>query len=226
MTVERRHLLVVAPHPDDEVLGCGGLIARSVAAGERVTVCILTRGSPDVFDDALIEQGRAEARAVHAALGVDQTIFHDFPAPLLDTVARHRIADALGAIIREQAVDTVLIPHQGDIHHEHAIVHEAALVACRPVNGSPVRRIYAYETLSETEWAPPRGDAAFVPTVFVDISAYLEAKLDAMRGYASQLKEPPHPRSIDGIRALASLRGFTAGLLAAEAFVLIREVQE
>jgi len=221
----RRNVLVVAPHPDDEVLGCAGVIARSIAEGQSVHVCIVTRAVDTVINIDIIERGRQEAQAVHTELGVTSTSFLDFPAPLLDTVPQHRISDALRALVAEQQIDTIFIPHGGDIHLDHTIVHHCALVACRPVNDSTVRRIYAYETLSETEWAPPRGDTWFIPNVFVDISAYLDDKLRAMEGYASQIKQAPNPRGRDGIIALARSRGYSVGCQAAEAFSLIREIQ-
>lgn len=220
-----RNVLVVAPHPDDEVLGCGGSIARFIAEGDRVIVCIVTRGINELFDDAYIEQGRSEARGVHAQLGVANTLFMDFPAPMLDTVPLYRIADAFAQIASKERIDTVYVPHHGDIHHDHTAVFNAALVAYRPINACLVRRIYAYETLSETEWAPPHGDSTFRPNVFIDISAHIEAKIEAMQGYRTQLKQSPHPRSVEGIRALAMLRGFTVGCQAAEAFMLVREIQ-
>jgi len=218
-------VLVVAPHPDDEILGCGGVIAKSIAEGHTVHVCIVTRGSDILFPAEMIAGGRAEARAVHAALGVASTSFLEFPAPLLDTVPQYRISDALLGFLVEQRIDTVFVPHAGDIHLDHTIVHQSALVACRPINGSTVRRIYAYETLSETEWAPPRGDTWFIPNVFVDITAFLDDKLRAMAGYASQIKQAPHPRSPEGIVALARTRGFSVGCHAAEAFALVREIR-
>lgn len=219
-----RKILVIAPHPDDEVLGCGGTISRAIAAGHEIWVCIVTRGAPEIFEHTFVEQGRAEARAVHAELGVADTLFCDFPAPMLDTIPRHQISDALSGIIDSLVIDTVIIPHGGDIHFDHTIVAEAALVACRPIRGSTVKRVYAYETLSETEWAPPQTNRAFVPNVFVDISGHLDAKVKAMCGYASQIQQAPHPRSVEGIQALATMRGLSIGCHYAEAFMLIREI--
>jgi LmbE family N-acetylglucosaminyl deacetylase len=219
------NILVIAPHPDDEVLGCGGTIARLVAEGRQVQVCIVTKAATELFSPELIERGRSEARVVHKKLGVARTHFLDFPAPLLDTVAQHRISDALRSLIAQNAIDTVFVPHGGDIHLDHTITFQTTLVACRPINDSPVCRIYAYETLSETEWSPPRGDTWFIPTMFVDISQFVPDKLAAMEGYASQIKSAPHPRSVDGIQALAKVRGYSVGCDAAEAFALIREIR-
>jgi len=219
-------VLVVATHPDDEVLGCGGVIARHADAGEAVHVLVVTRGIPELFLPEQIEATRLELRAAHQRLGVRQAHFLDFPAPRLDVLPGHQLADAIGGVLRAVGAETVYLPHRGDLHADHRAVYAATLVAARPINGCPVRRLLCYETLSETEWAPPTGDLAFVPTVFVDIAAWLERKLEAMACYRSQLKEPPHPRSLLALRALAQLRGATAGLAAAEAFLLVREIVE
>ena len=149
----------------------------------------------------------------------------DFPAPRLDTVAIHEVADALRRLVRETGAEEVYLPHRGDVHLDHQVAYRAGLIAVRPLGADRVRRVLCYETLSETEWASPEGDAAFIPTVFVDVGDHVDDKVDAMRCYSSQLKDDPHPRSESGIRALARFRGATAGVLAAEAFMLIREVQ-
>jgi LmbE family N-acetylglucosaminyl deacetylase len=117
------------------------------------------------------------------------------------------------------------IPHRGDIHKDHRITYEAALVAGRPINNSPVKQILAYETLSETEWAPPFGDDAFIPTIFENIEGHLEKKLEAFRCFSTQIKEFPHPRSLKTIEILSNLRGATVGLSNVESFMLIREIR-
>lgn len=217
-------VMVIAAHPDDEVLGCGGTIARHVKRGDDVNIVIVTRGAAEVFPPEQVATIRAELARAHAVLGVSQVHFLDFPAPLLDMVARYKLNDALAALIRMEQPGTVYVHHRGDVHHDHQVIYEATLVACRPVDDSPVQRLLAYETLSETEWAAPHGDAAFVPTCYIDISAYLAQKLEAMACYASQLHDPPHPRSLQNIEALAHYRGGTVSREAAEAFMLVREI--
>lgn len=219
-----KDVFVIATHPDDEVLGCGGVIARHSATGDRVTIVIVTRGAEDVFSREFVEQVREELRMAGQVLGVASIRFLDFPAPRLDIVPGYQLADGLSRVIREVQPDTIYLPHRGDIHADHQAVYQATLVAVRPVTPLKVRRLLVYETLSETEWAPPTGDMAFVPTVFVDISDYLDVKLNAMRCYQSQLKEFPNSRSLEAIQALARLRGATANLVAAEAFMLVREI--
>ena len=217
-------VLVVAAHPDDEVLGCGGVMARHAALGDDVHVLIVSRGIPELFPEAEIEKTREELRQAHTLLGVRDVHFLDFPAPRLDVVPEHELADAVGAVLKKVRPEIVYFPHRGDIHVDHQAVYSATLVAARPINGSSIQRLLSYETLSETEWAYPSGDSAFIPTVFIDISPYLDKKLEAMACYESQLKAPPHPRSLQTIEALARFRGATVSVQAAEAFMLVREV--
>lgn len=217
-------VMVVAPHPDDEVLGCGGVMARHAEQGDEVHVTVVTRGDANLYSDEAVAGVRAEAKAAHDLLGVQRTHFLNFPAPRLDTVPRHELADALRRTILDVAPEVVYLPHAGDIHHDHGEVYHATLVACRPLPGCPVSRLLCYETLSETEWAPPIAGQGFHPTVFTGISGQLQKKLDAMSCYQSQFREPPHTRSLLSIESLARHRGMTVGVEAAEAFVLVREV--
>ncbi len=218
------NVLIIAPHSDDEVLGCGGVMARHAAGGDDVHVLVVTRGTPEMYPPEQEEQTRQELHAAHAILGVSSVHFLDFPAPKLDTIPGHQLADAIGRIIRSLYPSIIYLPHRGDIHSDHRAVYQATLVAARPINDCPVRKLLCYETLSETEWAAPFGDDAFIPTVFVDITDYLDQKLKAMTCYHSELKQPPHPRSLQAIEVLAKMRGATVSLPAVEAFMLVREI--
>ncbi len=221
----QHRILIIATHPDDEVLGCGGTIARYADHGDDVFVVVVTRGVPELFSPAVIEQTRRELALAHQRLGVSSVRFLDFPAPMLDTIPGYQLADRLKQVIQELGADTIFIPHRGDLHSDHRAVYMASLVAARPLEQSPVRRILCYETLSETEWASPEADQAFIPTVFIDISRYLTDKLAAMACYQTQLKTAPNPRSLSIIEALACMRGATVNLHAAEAFMLIRDIE-
>ena len=217
-------VLVIAAHPDDEVFGCGGTIARHVAEGDEVHVLIATRGAPEVFPATQVERVWDEMRAAHDILGISEMHALNFPAPRLDTVPGHELAEGVRRYLVQLQPETVYLPHRGDIHSDHRCVYRATLVAARPIDNCSVNRLLCYETLSETEWAPPSADDAFIPTVFVDISQHLEVKLQAAACYRSQLKDPPHPRSLEALKAQARLRGSTVGLSAAEAFMLVREI--
>jgi len=194
-----KKVLVIAPHCDDEILGCGGIMAKYISQGSAVYVAIITNGNigaPEIFPKEGTDKVRSEALQAHKILGVEETFFLDFPAPRLDSVPAYKIAMELNKIINEHNITTLFIPHRGDIHKDHRITYEASLVAARPINGCTVKHIYAYETLSETEWAPPFGDDAFIPTVFENIEDYLPQKLKATECYKTQIKKFPHSRSL------------------------------
>ena len=218
-------VLVIAPHPDDEILGVGGTIAKRTAAGDEVYVCIVTKGCQPLFSEEFIEQGRSEARKSHAFLGVGETFFLDFPAVMLETVARYELNDKISQVIQKVQPDEVYIPHRGDMQLDHQMVVDAAMVALRPKYEHVVSRVYAYETLSETGWNIPNVENEFIPTVYEDITDTLEKKLEAMKIFESQLAEFPNARSIGALEALAKYRGATVNVRAAEAFQLIREIK-
>jgi N-acetylglucosamine malate deacetylase 1 len=222
-------VLVIAPHPDDEVLGCGGALARHVSHGDFVVVAILTNGAmgaPHLYSSEDVLQIRTEALTAHKMLGVHRTIFEDLPATRLDSLSISQVAESIGTIISSVEPKIVYMPHHGDRHRDHWVVNQAAQVACRPRSGCSVKRILAYETASETEWGDPNPSSAFVPNWFIDITAELPVKITALQSYKSQLKPLPDPRSIEAITALARWRGASSGFHAAEAFMLLRERYE
>ncbi|GMN04247.1 PIG-L deacetylase family protein [Erythrobacter sp. MTPC3] len=217
-------VLILAPHPDDEVLGCGGTMARLADAGHEVHVAVVTKGYEPAFPAAMVEQVRAELAEAHEMLGVKKCHFLDLPAARLDTIPGAELNAAIGHVVSDVAPDSLFIPFLGDIHRDHRLIFTAALVAARPRTRAIPQRIYAYETLSETNWAAPGITEAFIPNVFFDISNTLERKLNAFERFKSQVKPTPDERSLKTIRALATLRGSTAFLEAAEAFMMIREI--
>jgi LmbE family N-acetylglucosaminyl deacetylase len=216
--------LVIAPHPDDEVLGCGGTIARLAGSGNDVHVAVVTRGRAPRFSADDVTQVRSEALAAHTLLGVAGTHWLDLPAAELDTVPHIDLNRALDGVIRAVAPDTLFLPFAGDIHLDHHLVFRSGLVAARPRAATYPTLILAYETLSETNWSTPCLGPSFAPNVSIDITETLEGKLAAFGCYASQQTAFPHERSVETLRALATLRGATVHRRAAEAFVLIREV--
>jgi LmbE family N-acetylglucosaminyl deacetylase len=218
------NILILAPHPDDEILGCGGTIKKLANECNKVYVLVVTRGSSKFYSDDKIENVRNEALQAHKLLGVTQTFFLDFPAPELDTVPLADISREISKILTEYKINVLYLPHRGDIHNDHRVVFNAGLVAARPVGEYSVKEIYAYETLSETEWAAPFGDDAFIPTCFVNVEKSLNTKMEAMKCFKSQLKAFPNPRSLETIEALAKFRGATVGFKAAEAFMVIRQI--
>jgi N-acetylglucosamine malate deacetylase 1 len=216
--------LVIAPHPDDEVLGAGGTIARLADAGNQVFVAVVTRGEPPAFTAEMTAGLRAEAARAHAELGVQRTLWLDQPAARLSEVPH----GALNAVIRNLVVDidpdTLILPFVGDIHRDHQLSFLSGLVAARPHQPRYPATVLAYETMSETNWNAPYLSPPFIPNLFIDITTTLDRKLSAMKIFGSQLRDFPHERSLEALRALAMLRGATVHLPAAEAFVIIRQV--
>lgn len=221
-------ILVIAPHADDEVLGCGATMAKACTNGDEVFVLICTNasvGAPELFSAELIKQIRSEAVSAHRMIGVKETFFLDFPAPALDQYPRYKMSNEISAIIKKIGADTVYIPHRGDCHKDHAIIHECAMVACRPLANCSVKHVYAYETLSETEWGEPVAADFFVPVKYNTFtSEEFQKKLDAMSCFRSQLYPFPASRSLEAIEALAKYRGCTVSAERAEAFEVLRDI--
>ena len=217
-------VMVVAPHPDDEVLGPGGTLLRHLAEGDDVHVVIGTRGEESRFGTEQVARVQGEARRVHVFLGVTGSHFLDLPAARLDDIPLADINAALATVFEVVRPGTVYVPHPGDLHRDHQLVFQAVMVCSRPGGAYAPSRILAYETVSETEWFAPPLTPAFVPNVFVDISAHIEKKLEACAMYESQIRPAPHQRSIEAMRAMSVTRGHTVGVRHAEAFMLIREV--
>ena len=218
------NVLVIAPHDDDEVLGVGGTIAKHVSRGDNVYVCIVTSGMPPLFTDEDMEVLAQETKRVHSFLGIKHTYFLGFPAAMLEDVPRYKLNQSLMDVIFETKPDVVYIPHFGDMQKDHTLTAEAAMVGLRPKYDHVVKQVYAYETLSETEWNIPHGKNVFIPNVYSDISDFLEIKLQAMAMYTTQLADFPNPRSLEAVSSLAKLRGSTINKEAAEAFYLIRGI--
>jgi len=219
-----KNVLVIAPHPDDEVLGCGGTIARMVREGASVTVAIVTKGTP-LFPAAQVRQVRAEARKASRQLGVQQLLFLDLPVTTLHVMPEHKLNRVFSDLMDKGKPDTVFLPFPGDRHEDHRQVFDAAMVAMRPDGRRALAsRICCYETVSETHWSAPGVEPAFEPNWYVDVSRTLDDKLSAMRQYKSQLAEAIPARSIEAIEALARFRGSVVGMNAAEAFCVVRDL--
>jgi LmbE family N-acetylglucosaminyl deacetylase len=225
-----KKVLVIAAHPDDEVLGCGGTMARLAAEGAEVHVVILANGltsRPD-FDAAQaaaalkVHHDRAErAGKLLDAASVQVLGFSD---QKMDTLPLLDITQAIEREIERLQPDTVFTQHGGDLNMDHVITYRATLTATRPMAGRSVRRVYAYEVASSTEWAFQRFEPRFHPSVFFDIASTLEKKIAAMQVYESETRAFPHPRSPEALRAIAHRWGSVVGVQAAEAFELVREI--
>lgn len=220
-----KKILVFAPHPDDEILGVGGTIAKNIDEGNDVYVCIVTKGQPPLFLDLELNQrNQDDARRCHRYLGIKKTFFLDYPAADLESVKRFELNGSILEVVNEIHPDEVYIPHIGDMQKDHQIVVDACMVALRPKYFPQVKKIYAYETLSETDWNIPNVTNAFIPNLYVNIEKYIEVKKKALSFFSLQVNSFPDARSIDAIEALARYRGALMHWKAAEAFVLIREL--
>jgi N-acetylglucosamine malate deacetylase 1 len=220
-------VLVCAAHPDDEMLGCGATMAKHAAAGDAVHVLIMGGGVASRGDDpaAVANLKRATQRASEI-VGAASLEMHDFPDNRMDTVDRLALARVVEAAIARLAPSIVYTHHHGDMNVDHGRVHDAVAVACRSTPQNTVRTLLFFEVPSSTEWRPASSGTTFAPNWFVDVSSTLDVKLRALEAYAAEMRPFPHPRSREAVEHLARWRGATAGVQAAEAFILGRQIIE
>jgi len=224
-------VFIVAAHPDDEVLGCGGIIARHADAGDHVQVLILAEGATSRQQQRDRGQVNAElsnlARAAQKAgeiLGASEVELLDLPDNRLDSLDRLDLIKLIEARIERYQPQIVYTHHSGDVNVDHRRLHQAVVTTCRPTPGHCVRRLLSFEVASSTEWQPPGSAPAFQPNWFVDISAQWERKQLALEAYASEMRPWPHARSIQALEHLARWRGAQVGVEVAEAFCLLRQL--
>lgn len=222
--------LVVAAHPDDEVLGCGGAIAKFSSEGIAVHVALLAdgvgarRNADLATDDPEHVARRTAARAAAKILGASSVTFGDFPDNRMDLVPTLDVARNIEALVERHTPEFVLTHHAGDLNVDHQAVHRAVLTACRPQPGHSVKTLLFFEIPSSTEWQPAGSGATFAPTWFIDISAQLGTRRRALETYASEMRAWPHARSYEAVEHLARWRGASVGVAAAEAFMLGRRI--
>jgi N-acetylglucosamine malate deacetylase 1 len=217
-----KKLVVIAPHPDDETLGCGGTIARFAASGTEVSVLVVAGHLPPLYDEAAFETTHREALAAFKIMGVAQSAFLRIPATMVRDVPVAELNGKINGFIREIGPDMVLLPFP-DRHIDHRIIFDACIVACRPVHAAAPKAVLAYETLSETHWNVPGIEPVFAPDFFVDTTDYMAKKNAALACYASQINNAPS-RSVEACTALAKFRGSQNGCGYAEAFKVVRIV--
>ncbi|MCQ4312604.1 PIG-L family deacetylase [Pseudomonas stutzeri] len=218
-------VLVVAAHSDDEALGCGGTIARHVAEGDVVHAVFLADGVTSRIGASPEEHAAREAAASasHKVLGISTVFFLGFPDNRMDSVPLLDVVKALEVIVEKTCPEIIYTHNHNDLNVDHRIAHEATLTACRPVPGSSVKEIYAFEVLSSTEWMPSH--TTFQPDCYMDISDYFSEKMKSIDCYHMEMRAAPHSRSRENVRALAGFRGMCVGVLFAEAFKVVRIVR-
>jgi N-acetylglucosamine malate deacetylase 1 len=222
-------IAVIAAHPDDEVLGCGGTLARMVMNGCDLHILLLADGESSRLENnqeeiSMLRNNRCIA-AKNAAkiIGCKNIEILNLPDNRLDSLDRLEIIKHIEDFIKKNQPKTIFTHHAGDVNIDHRIVHDAVIAACRPQPGYCVTEILFFEVPSSTEWRPPGSAIAFNPNFFVDISETLQIKLSALEAYNDELRPFPHPRSLEAVEALAKWRGATVGVSAAEAFIIGRK---
>lgn len=224
-----KKILVIAAHPDDEVLGMGGTIKKLVNKGAEVHLLIVTDGSTsqyrnDKYLQKIIDEKKTETKNCADILGVKAIYYGNLPDMKLDAVPHIQINQVVEKYIDEVRPDTVFTHFWGDVNADHQNVYKSTLVAVRPVMGQLVKRLYCYQVPSSTEWTPCKPDTMFVPNVFIDISEFAEQKYEAFTKYTTELRDYPHPRSVQYLRETDIANGLKVGLNCAEQFMLLREI--
>lgn len=228
---ECESVLVVAAHPDDEVLGCGGTMARLAREGHEVRIAILAEGMTsrtaqrEQTEQKQLDHLHRNARQAADKVGAMELLLSKLPDNRLDTVPLLNVVKLVEELIERFKPTVIYTHHPGDLNVDHGVVHRAVLTATRTLPGQRVREIYSFEVASSTEWAFQRLEPSFRPNVFVDIGSTLETKIAALHCYDTETREFPHPRSAEATRAIAMRWGSVAGFPAAEAFELVRSLR-
>jgi LmbE family N-acetylglucosaminyl deacetylase len=219
-------VLIIAAHSDDEALGCAGTLVKHIAHGDKVHAVFMTNGvgARSAQDSKDIQDRQTSAYQASAILNLSSVSHLDFPDNAMDTVSLLTITQEIESIITQTKPEIIYTHHYGDLNIDHRLTHQAVVTACRPIPGSTIKEIYAFEVLSSTEWQTP-GHTPFIPDVYQDISSYFSEKLKVIDAYKEEMREAPHSRSIAGITALAQHRGHSIGVDYAEAFKLVRLIK-
>lgn len=220
-----RNILVIAPHPDDETLGCGGTILKHKENGDQIFWLIMTCMTTGVgFSKEQIQARSLEIEKVAELYSVAKVFPLRFATAMLDTIPRRDLIGEVSKIFNETHPEIVYISNRSDIHSDHKITFDVVMTSIKTFRFSSIKRVLSYEVLSETEFSAPFQSNAFTPNIFSDISNYLDKKIEIMRVYKGQLGTHPFPRSEENIRAIATFRGATAGVKYAESFMLLKEI--
>ena len=220
----KKRVLVVAPHPDDEVLGAGGTIAKYSAQGDEVFVLMVSGHLPPIYSRKAYEETVSEAYSAFSVLGVKKSEFLEIPATMIGDQPLHEVNGRISKVVNDFNPHIVLCPYL-DRHIDHRLVFDSVMVATRPVGlGKDIKIVAAYETLSETHWNAPHIEPNFTPNWVVDISDHISKKLNALECYKSQISEFPGPRSIEAVEALAKFRGTQVGFGYGEGLHIVRMI--
>lgn len=225
------NVLVIAAHPDDEVLGCGGTMRRLANEGHAVHILIAGEGVTSRYDkrelaDAnLLKELHKCSQDAADAVGAKSLTLKNLPDNRFDSLPLLDVVKVIEEVIKDIQPEVIYTQHGGDLNIDHRVLHQAVLTATRPMEGQIVREIYAFEVPSSTEWAFGRIDQPFRANYFVDISETLDVKIKAMEFYEPEARPFPHPRSSEALRAIAMRWGSVVGCHAAEPFELVRAIR-
>jgi LmbE family N-acetylglucosaminyl deacetylase len=218
-------VLAIAVHPDDETLGCGGTLLKHKASGDRINWLILTSMSKKYgYDEQLIKKRDQEIANIRSLYNFDRVEKLQFPTTKLDTIPQGEIISKISQVLQTINPDVLYLPFKNDIHSDHRVAFEAAYSCTKSFRYPSIKKVLMMETISETEFAPPFREDIFIPNYFVDITDFMELKLNILEKYNSELGNHPFPRSKKNLKALATFRGATAGCKYAEAFMLLKGI--
>lgn len=226
MKSNNKSILIMAAHPDDEVLGCFGTVAKLIKEGYKAYTLILSGGktSRGKVDKSELELLKQEMKKANDLIGVKKLFTADFPDNAFDSVPILKIVKEIEKVKEEVKPEIVFTHHVGDMNIDHQITHKAVLTATRPMKGECVKTIYSMEVPSSTEWNSFSQQTVFIPNVFFEIEETIDLKVEAMAKYRSELRKYPHPRSLQHIKELARVNGVKAGLNYSENFMLVRSI--
>ncbi|KIL50038.1 PIG-L deacetylase family protein [Jeotgalibacillus soli] len=214
-----KNILVIAAHPDDELLGLGGTLKKLIKKGYKVISVIMALGRKE---EAHHIKKFVENANKH--IGIEKVICLDYPNLEMESFALHTINKKIEALIKEYQPSMVFTHHYGDVNRDHQVTYQAVLTAVRPLPGTPSIDLICFETVSSSEWSQQTDDKTFKPNYFVEITDEIEDKIEALHHYDVEMRDFPHPRSYDGVRYLARVRGMTVGVPYAEAFEITRKI--
>ena len=227
--INTKRVLVVASHPDDEILGCGGTLYKLKKKGTKISALFLSDGESSRQSSKvkkLIFDRKKQALRAAKIIGIKNLIFGDFPDNQMDIVPLLKIVKFIEKQIKIIKPDLIFTHFENDLNIDHQITSKAVITACRPTKNQTVKSILFFEVLSSSEWNISSKNKNFKANYFVDVSKSLKFKLKALKCYSREMRKWPHPRSIEGVKLLSKTRGSSVGLLNAEAFVIGRHIEE
>lgn len=218
-------VLFIAPHPDDETLGCGGTIFKHKGMGNEIHWVIMTNILiEEGYDEEKINERQEVIDEVAAEYGFKEVFKLELPTCKLDIIPKKQMVDAMNSIFDKVKPETIYLPYRNDVHSDHKVTFDVVISSTKTFRCPFIKKVYIYEVISETEFSPPLFNNIFSPNSFSDVTNYMDKKLSVIKKYKTEIGEHPFPRSIDNIKALAVLRGATAGVKHAESFMILKDI--